>query len=63
VLGGHQAAKRPPGQKLLILAAAARGEETGLGDEQEDGPEDEGGDVYRLQRGVDQAAFVTSALP
>ena len=63
VLGGHEAAQGPPGQELVALAAAARGEEAGLGDEEERGPEDEGGDVDRLQRGVDQAAFVTSALP
>lgn len=43
-------------------SVAAGGEEAGLGDEKEKGPEDEGGDVDRLQGVVDQE-IATSVLP
>ena len=49
--------------ELGRLAVPAGGEEAGLGDEKEEGPEDEGGEVDRLQRGVDQAKGVTCVLP
>jgi hypothetical protein len=66
MLGGDEAGQRTPREELARLPAAAGGEETGLGGQQEDGPQDEGRDVDRLQRGIDQeirTVRLTSALP
>jgi len=56
VLRGDEAAQRPARLELVALAPAAGGQDAGLGVEQQDRPQDEGGEVDRLQRGFDQAA-------
>lgn len=56
---GHDGAARG---ELGGLAVPAGGQKAGLGDEKEKGPEDEGGDVDRLQGVVDQE-IATSVLP
>jgi hypothetical protein len=73
MLEGDEAAEGPAGREFVTLAAAARGQQAKLRDEKRREPEDEGGEVGRLQREVDQAEIepgvterapgVTSALP